>query len=196
MAIHNDDLFRREMADVTPIQSNDMVVPKRPEKSTLREQLRRNAATDASQPGNPLSLPESVPSLDPHDVVGHKKNGVQEGVFRKLRLGKYEVQSTLDLHRVRLKDAHSLVYEFLTHSYEQGLRTVVISHGKGQFSSRPALLKSYVVHWLDEFDLVLAYHSAPAKGGGAGATQVLLRKNSQARQENRGFFREAGRHTR
>jgi DNA-nicking Smr family endonuclease len=66
----------------------------------------------------------------------------------------------------------------------------MITHGKGIHSPVPARLKSYVFHWLEEFDLVLAYHTARPEHGGAGATYVMVRKSSEARRENREHFRE------
>ena len=33
----------------------------------------------------------------------YKKDGVQDGVFRKLRLGKYPITAKLDLHRRTLR---------------------------------------------------------------------------------------------
>ena len=84
----------------------------------------------------------------------------------------------------------------LENAHNNGMRTVLISHGKGLHSERPGFLKSYVMHWLEESRLVLAYHSTPANRGGSGATQVLVRKNSQARQNNREFFIEAGKQQR
>ena len=141
---------------------------------------------------NPLTVPEQVQPVGPLDIVGLKKDGVQEGVYRKLRLGKYEPQDVLDLHRVRLMDARNLVQQFLENAHNNGMRTVLISHGKGLHSERPGFLKSYVMHWLEESYLVLAFHSTPANRGGSGATQVLVRKNGQARQRNREFFIEAG----
>ncbi|EKF74983.1 Smr domain-containing protein [Alcanivorax hongdengensis A-11-3] len=198
MSSHDEDLFRQEMADVVPQKPDNRVTPApSARKDTLREQLRRAAAvSDQRQDGNPLTVPEQVESVGPHDIVGLKKNGVQEGVYRKLRLGKYEAQDVLDLHRVRLMEARQQVHRFLVRAHEQGLRAVLISHGKGQHSERPGLLKSYVMHWLEEFDLVLAFHTAPQNRGGTGATYALLRKNSQSRQKNREFFMEAGKNNR
>lgn len=194
MGNFDDDLFRREMTDVAPLQEDDRVylVPRRT--PTLSQRLRRaSAIARPNQDPNPLTVPEQVAQAGPHDIVGLKKNGVQEGVYRKLRLGKYEVQERLDLHRVRLMDARDQVYLFIRESQELGLRTVLISHGKGHHSARPALLKSYVLHWLEEFDQVLAFHSAPANQGGAGVTLALLRKTSSASQKNREFFHERSR---
>lgn len=190
---NDDDLFRQEMADVVPIKSDKRVTPANgPRKETLREKLRRGAAMDDASDPNPLSLPEQVPQVGPYDIVGLKKNGVQEGVYRKLRLGKYEAKNVLDLHRVRLKDARKQVYQFLAEAHEEGLRTVLISHGKGEHSARPGVLKSHVIYWLEESPMVLAFHSAPQNKGGAGATYVMVRKSPGARQRTREFYMEAG----
>lgn len=196
MATDDDDLFRQEMADVTPIKPDNRATSRPPRENSLREQLRRAAAMDDRRDPNPLTVPEQVPQIGPMDIVGVKKNGVQEGVYRKLRLGKYDAQDLLDLHRVRLMDARNRVQAFLENAHELGLRSVLINHGKGVHSERPGFLKSYVMHWLGESHLVLAYHSAPQNRGGSGATYVLIRKNSQSRQRNREFFMEAGKQQR
>lgn len=197
MSSHDDDLFRQEMADVTPIKPDGRAESARPHREdSIREQLRRAAAVDDKRDSNPLTVPEQVEPIGPLDIIGVKKNGVQEGVYRKLRLGKYEAQDVLDLHRVRLMDARSQVHQFLVRAHENSLRAVLISHGKGLHSERPGFLKSYVMHWLQESHLVLAYHTAPANRGGTGATYVLIRKNSEARQQNRAFFMEAGKNNR
>jgi DNA-nicking Smr family endonuclease len=44
------------------------------------------------------------------------------------------------------------------------------------------------MHWLEESDLVLAWHSAQPRHGGTGATYVLVRKSSDARQQTRERF--------
>lgn len=197
MASNDDDLFRREMADVTPIKQDARAEAARPRRQdSIREQLRRAAAVDDKRDANPLTVPEQVEPIGPLDIIEVKKNGVQEGVYRKLRLGKYEAQDVLDLHRVRLMEARDQVNQFLTRAHENSLRAVLISHGKGLHSERPGFLKSYVMHWLQESHLVLAYHTAPQNRGGTGATFVLIRKNSQARQQNREFFMEAGKNNR
>lgn len=194
MAHHDDDLFRREMVGVAPLRDDDRVqTPPRREPSLAQRLRRASAIARPNHDPNPLTVPERVPEAGPHDIVGLKKNGVQEGVYRKLRLGRYEPQARLDLHRVRLMDARDRVYLFIREAQQNGQRTVLINHGKGHHSPRPGLLKSYVLHWLSEFDQVLAFHSAPANQGGAGVTLVLLRKTATASQKNREFFHERSR---
>lgn len=190
----NDDdreLFDRELSGVRPLKQDRVAPPVGARKPTLAQQARRAAAQ--ALPGathEPLSLPEQVAEVGPHDLLGQKKNGVQEGVYRKLRLGKYEPQARLDLHRVKLVEARLMVMDFIHGAYRQGLRTVLITHGKGQHSVTPGKMKSYVLHWLQEWDLVLAYHSAQPRHGGAGTTYVLLRKAPQAKQQTREHFHQ------
>ena len=195
MKDRDDELFRSEIGDVRPIGRHDRII-NRPTAAGPAELARRRAAMAVRQDPNPLTVPESIPQIGPHDVVGHKKNGVQEGVYRKLRLGKYTIQATLDLHRLLVREAREEVYRFINESHQAGLRTVLITHGKGNHSPTPGRLKSHVIHWLDEWPLVLAYHSAKPGNGGAGATYVMLRKSAQSKQSNRETFREAPRHQR
>lgn len=187
MSQQDEDIFLREMHGVRRLPEEPLVVASARQSPTLSQLARRQAADrDPANPGKELlSLPEQVREVGPHDLVGLKKDGVQEGVYRKLRLGKYEPQSRLDLHRVTLRDARIQVIDFLNTGYQHGLRTVLITHGKGYHSVTPGRLKSYVLHWLEEWDLVLAFHSAKPWHGGAGATYVLLRKAPEASLRNR-----------
>lgn len=195
MKDRDENLFQSEVGDVRPIGRHDRII-RRPAPADPAALARRISATEAGRRGdpNPLTLPESVPAVDPHDLVGRKKDGVQEGVYRKLRLGKYEVQASIDLHRLLVREAREQVYRFLVSSHQSGLRTVLITHGKGLHSESPGRLKSHVIHWLDESPLVLAYHSARPANGGAGATYALLRKSPENKQRNREMFGEAARH--
>jgi len=191
MAENDDELFLREMRGVSPLPASDRIAPAREGNHPGRERRRLAAAgLDATQ--NPLTLPDQVEEVGPLDIVGEKKNGVQEGVYRKLRLGKYEYGDHLDLHRVRLRDAVDEVNSFLQHAFDRNQRTVLITHGKGLHSARPGVMKSYVMHWLRQSDLVLAWHSAQPRHGGTGATYVLIRKSADARQHNREHFSQGG----
>lgn len=182
------DLFRSQVGPVQRIQNDRVRAAPRRHRSAAAEQARREAAENRSRDPNPLTLPAEVPLVGPHDVVGNRKDGVQEGVFRKLRLGKYEVQARLDLHQVTLADARRQTDAFLRESHERGLRTVMITHGKGRHSPEPARMKSHVLHWLAEHPLVLAWHTAIPAHGGAGSTYVLLRKSAEQKKKTRERF--------
>lgn len=177
----DNDLFLDAMQDVTPLPTGgNRVAPARKPAPTLADIARQQAA-QAIPPkadDNPLTLPDDLPLCDPHDLSGLRKNGVQEGVYRKLRLGQYPVQDSLDLHRLNLKDARAQVHLFLERAHRQGLRTLLVTHGKGA----TGLMKSHCWHWLTQHPLVLAWHSATPRQGGAGATLVLIRKQAKPAQ--------------
>jgi DNA-nicking Smr family endonuclease len=42
-----------------------------------------------------------------------KKIEVQDGIFRKLRLGKYNIQVPLDLHKQNMQQASESLWQFL-----------------------------------------------------------------------------------
>jgi DNA-nicking Smr family endonuclease len=131
-----------------------------------------------------LTLAE-VPPVAPHDVVGWKDTGVQEGVYRYLRLGRYPIEASLDLHRKTVAEAREALLDFVRRARRAGWRSVLISHGRGERSPTPARIKSYVTHWLEQIPEVIAFHSAERRHGGAGSVYVLLRKNQDAREKNR-----------
>lgn len=173
-----DALFQEAVQDVKPLVQED--IPPLSRRITLpspgQEERRQAAqARPRTLDDNPLTLPEHLEPCDPHDIGGEKKNGVQEGVYRKLRLGHYTIQNSIDLHRLTLKEARAEVHTFLQAAHKSGLRTLLVTHGKGA----AAVLKSHTWHWLREHPLVLAWHSAPPRQGGAGATLVLIRKNAR-----------------
>ena len=188
MKPEEDDLFLQEMTGVKPIPQTKVVEAPRSGAPTDAQLARREAAiADAPLDPNHLST-EYVEMVDPHDVLEYKANGVQEGVYRKLRLGKYSSEAVLDLHRKTLQQARLEVFEFVRDSYRFGLRTVMILHGKGERSNPPALLKSYVNKWLPSMPEVMAFHSAQKKDGGAGAMYILLKKNETHKQQNREHY--------
>lgn len=189
MGENERELFLAEMKDVVPLPASDRVLVRPAQEPPTPGLLRRREmASDDAQPTNRLTIPERVREVGPLDIVGERKDGVQEGVYRKLRLGKYDISARLDLHRVKVRDACDQVQQFLLDAWQHNLRTVLITHGKGVHSPVPGVMKSYVMHWLEESDLVLAWHSAQPRHGGTGATYVLVRKSSDARQQTRERF--------
>ncbi|WP_417604353.1 DNA endonuclease SmrA [Oceanimonas baumannii] len=145
---------------------------------------RRAAQTDTEATEQALSL-DHVKLLRPDDMVSYKKAGVQEGVFKKLRLGKYPCEARLDLHHHTVERARDALLNFLHGCLRRNIRSVIIVHGKGERSQPPALLKSYVSGWLPQLAEVLACHSALRQHGGSGCLYVLLRKSEQAKQDTR-----------
>ncbi|MCL9782129.1 DNA endonuclease SmrA [Vibrio sp. S4M6] len=182
---HDDlDLFKEMMADVKPIQ-NDTSELKKAFHSTDTHAAKRQAAMSLDKDDPDYLSVDHAPMKKPDDIVEFKRDGVQEGVYRKLRLGKYPIQAKLDLHRKTLEEARSEVVKFLKQCIHLDIRTVIIVHGKGEKSNPPALMKSYVSHWLEQIKDVQCAHSAQRHHGGSGAVYVLLRKSAEKKSENR-----------
>lgn len=181
----DDALFLAEMDGVAPLAASHLRVrAESPDAPSLAQLARRQAAANTAKDSNTLTLGE-VPPVDPFDEIAFKRDGVQTGVYRKLRLGRYPQEATLDLHRMTVREAREAVWRFVHDAQRAGLRSVIITHGRGDRSETPGRLKSYVAHWLPTLPLVLAFHSAQRHHGGYGACYVLLRKNAEKRQDNR-----------
>lgn len=179
------EAFLREMRGVRPIKIEPRVrLASRDRAVDINGEQRRAAAVAESVGEQNFLSAEHVPPVDPLDVLAFKRPGVQNGVYRKLRLGKYLVDARLDLHRLNVEQARRSVYQFVADCMEQDIRCALITHGKGVGRAQPALLKSCVAHWLPQFQEVLAFHSAQTAHGGTGATYLLLRKSERKRQEN------------
>ena len=194
----NDDeefLFQQEMKGVEPLQRSVRVALKRD--ATDAESLQRRRATAVAEQGDRNVLSDAgIEALDPWYVLDYKSPGIQNGVFRKLKQGRYEAEARLNLHRMSVKKARLEVFEFIEQAQALGLRTVLLIHGKGENSPgrglerEPAsVIKGYVNHWLQQLSSVLAFHSARPGHGGTGAVYVLLRKGDDAKQANRDRFR-------
>lgn len=188
MSISEDELFLQEMAGVKPITVAPRVALRKGSLATANAAARQRAASAEVTPvsdGNPLAM-RDIDRVGPHDAVGYKRPGIQEGVFRKLRLGKYETEARLDLHKRTLEQARSDVYRFIQECIEHDIRCVLMLPGKGDRNIKdPALLKSYLSYWLTELDDVHAFHTAQPHHGGSGAFYVLLRKSDRKKQSAR-----------
>ena len=117
--------------------------------------------------------------------LAFRRDGVQQGVLDKLRTGKYNQQASLNLLRQPVEACRQQLFSFLLQSLQDGLRNVLIIHGKGRDDNSHAnIVRSYVARWLTEFDDVQVYCTALPHHGGSGACYVALRKSAQAKQEN------------
>ncbi|NNC54211.1 MAG: DNA endonuclease SmrA [Pseudomonadales bacterium] len=191
------------MQGVQPLKKADKVrLPKKqPLNSEQAAARKRRAEGDANSTGTGASgiaegggdyqagnfvSDDYVEMLKPDALLAYKKPGIQEGVYRKLRLGKYPLQARLDLHRKTVKEARREVFEFIRDCESQELRCLLILHGKGDRNpERPAILKSYTAKWLQEIEQVMAFHTAQQNHGGAGAVYVLLRKSERLKEKTR-----------
>ena len=180
------DSFFAEMQDVKPIPSNDKAQLHDPAAALAEKQKRASLqASIRDKLKNPLSM-EGVKPVPPDDFIQFQQPGIQDGVFKKLRLGKYPLEIILSLAGKALDESRDLLYQNVRSGHEKGVRALLIKHGRGENSKPyPALKKSYVNHWLRELEEVIAFHTAQPMHGGFGATYVLLKKHPQQKLINR-----------
>lgn len=180
----DDDTFSHLLDDdVQPLKQDERVRLSRREKDTPGvDERRKSAAEEVSRATDPLtSTPMEM--VDPLAVLSFKQPGVQNGVFRNLRLGKYTLDARLDLHRMTVDIARKRLYQFIQDCIAHDVRAALVTHGKGLGRDNPAVLKSCVAHWLPEMPEVLAFHTAQQHHGGYGATYILLKKSDRKKRE-------------
>jgi len=187
--MQDDDLFASEMSGVTPLK-------REPRERLLKTEAvdvsqRRQAATQSGVRSDNHLSDDGVPPLDAWYVLEFKRPGIQNGVYRKLRLGHYDIEARLDLHRFTVAEARTEIWSFFKEARRLGLRTLLITHGKGfgnKEKSGSGVLKGYVNRWLRDVEDVQAFHSAQPQHGGTGSVYVLLRKSEDKKRENRERF--------
>ncbi len=113
-------------------------------------------------------------------------NGLDSRLVRKLRAGEFAQQAHLDLHGMTAEEAKLAVRQFLLRALRAGHRCVLLIHGRGHNSpDRRSVLKESLKGWLTRGELaqiVLAFSTARACDGGAGATYVLLRRQRRPKR--------------
>ncbi|TYL49097.1 DNA endonuclease SmrA [Marinomonas sp. IMCC 4694] len=178
-------LFAQEVADIKRLEKSEVYLGKKG--SPVDFLPRQKAATIAQEADrNPLSQ-DYVEKVEPSDVLEYKRSGVQDGVFKRLRQGKYGIEARLDLHRHTVAQAREQVYQFADDCLRNDIRVAIIVHGKGDRTPDPdsrAMIKSYINKWLKDLDQVMAFHSAQRYHGGLGSVYVLFKKTEKARLED------------
>ena len=127
--MQDDNLFASEMGDVTPLKRDPRERLIKTE--TVDASRRRQAATQMTARSDNFLSDDGVPPLDAWYVLDFKRSGIQNGVYRKLRLGQYETEARLDLHRYTVAEARRELWSFFKEARRLGLRTLLITHGKG-----------------------------------------------------------------
>ena len=177
-------LFLSEMAGVTPLPKDPRGHVDKP-----RPQPRVNAR-DGTDPLDELRDLVEGRGVFYLQCTDEYMEGVAPGVDRRLaqRLhrGDFTVQAQCDLHGHTVDEARVAMQRFVTQASSAGQRCVRVIHGRGRNSRdhRP-VLKEQVQLWLSRgrlSRLVLAFATAPAADGGAGAVYVLLRRVARQRK--------------
>ena len=121
------------------------------------------------------------------DVQQVRSTEMDKRRFDQLRKGKIAIEATLDLHGLNQAQARAGLIRFVSTSYQQSKRCILVITGKGKsqktsdefFDSDKGVLKRQLPFWLNEPECkpyVLKHVQAVQKHGGGGAFYIYLRK--------------------
>jgi DNA-nicking Smr family endonuclease len=173
------EAFRAAVRDVTPLAQTPSVAGLAAPKPRARPRIKPAPMAGDLPLVDGLPADESAPAADAvsgEQALSFQRTGVRIQVMRRLRRGFYPIDDELDLHGLSQMAARGQLAEFIARSRDRGCRCVRIIHGKGYRSgARGPVLKTAVNLWLRRLPDVMAFVSARAMDGGAGAMYVLLR---------------------
>jgi len=114
---------------------------------------------------------------------GERVEGLAQGIDRqhllRLRRGEWRVERRVDLHGLTAPEARRELVSELQDAVAEGVRCVLVIHGRGLHSESGPVLRDGVLGWLTTPPLaarVMAFASALPRDGGPGASYVLLRR--------------------
>jgi DNA-nicking Smr family endonuclease len=165
--------FQEAMNGVTPLKNNKKV---RLKTGANPRKLIKPVRSD--QDDLPFSEAHDIDEVDGETFISYKQTGISNKSLRKLSKGQYNVDAILDLHGKSIEEAIKAVNSFLQQCLREGIRVVLIIHGKGRNSQMP-ILKNKLNLWLRELNAVLAFCSAAPTHGSRGAIYVLLKRNTE-----------------
>ncbi|NND89247.1 MAG: DNA mismatch repair protein MutS [Granulosicoccus sp.] len=166
-------LFRQAVGDVRSVDNDRVEADNRP----TRPAVRPAEEDDRSVMQSLLDELSEADLLETGEHLSYTQPGVQRTVLRKLKNGRYSIQSEIDLHGLTVKQARQELADFLHAAQERRHLCVRVIHGKGRRTSeRSPRLKPAVSQWLQRNSQVLAFCSARMNDGGTGAVYVLLKR--------------------
>jgi DNA-nicking Smr family endonuclease len=174
-----EDLLSREMQDVTPLKKDGHTRVSGPPPARAR----RTQTDEAEALAELYDLVAGRTGFDITDTDEYMEgciSGLDTHLVRKLRQGDFSRQAALDLHGMTVEEAQAEVERFLTKAVRDGLRCVLLIHGRGRNSpGQVPVLKDRLKMWLTRSKLakiILAFATARQHDGGLGALYVLLRR--------------------
>lgn len=177
MNLDDKSLFLGAMEDVQPLKRGNDVHwhPERNPRPTQRLDVLQldNFLTTGYLDILPLTTP-----------LEFKREGLQNGVLDKLRLGKYDQQASLNLLRRPVEQCRQMLFAFVVQAQKEGLRNLLIVHGKGRKITRTLI--SCVAIWRAGWSNCPRYRrSARPRHSMAAAERVTSRCANPPRRNRR-----------
>lgn len=184
-----NELFLKEMADVTPIPREDRIEyrsnsgpPAGPDHDSEDETLLKL--------DNLVKFGTGFVVADTPEYIEGRGYNVHPEITKRLHRGDFSIQAHIDLHGLGVEDARNAFELFLTDSITTGKKAVLIVHGRGLSSPDKPVLKTRVIQWLTcgpWRKWVIAFSSARSCDGGTGATYALLRQRPLTKRYRKGI---------
>jgi DNA-nicking Smr family endonuclease len=171
-------LFESAVGAVHPLRGKGRAVPAPP--------------SHPRRPSFPDNAVQTMPVDDAAFALRHTDEyfegcvlGLDPAVMARLRGGLYSREKHLDLHGMNARQAVDALYSFIKDAYMRSLRCVMVVTGRGRNSpDGVGVLRGLLQDMLCRAPfkrVVLAFCTAGARDGGAGAVYVLLRRHKKHR---------------
>ncbi|MDR2668817.1 MAG: Smr/MutS family protein [Desulfovibrio sp.] len=171
-------LFESAVGSVRPLRGKGRAVPPPP--------------PHRRRPPVPDNTAQTMPVDDTAFTLRHTDEyfegcvlGLDPAVMARLRSGRYSREKHLDLHGMNARQACDALHAFIRDAYMRSLRCVMVVTGRGRNSpDGVGVLRGLLQDMLCRAPfkrVVLAFCTAEARDGGAGAVYVLLRRQKKHR---------------
>lgn len=183
------DLWERVAKTASPLERRETklnVEPPKPQKPPRKAPTRKTIEPFeiGSGAGETAARHSVAPSV--RAAVGAAPLRMDQKAFGRMKRGKIKPEGRIDLHGMRLDEAHGALNAFIHASHARGRRLVLVITGKGRITNddgpipvRAGLLRHQVPDWLMRPPLnalVLQVSQAHQRHGGGGAYYVYLRR--------------------
>ncbi len=175
-----NSVFLDAMEGVRPLAENRKIGKVSPKNTVLRNSVPE--AGDSEEVRKLVNLVlkgEGFSVADTPEYIEGTGYNVRPDITRRLHQGDFSIQAHLDLHGHTSSSARQVFEDFMRRSIYSGKRAVLVIHGRGLSSPGEPVLKAKMLEWLTRSawrKWVIAFASARAHDGGAGATYILLRE--------------------
>jgi DNA-nicking Smr family endonuclease len=177
----DDAILREALAGVRPLVNGG------PARIAIQPRLERSVVSEdaevLAQLSDLVSGQGTFELTETDEYVEGARVGLDPRIVSRLRRGEFSVQAHIDLHGMIQVNAKEALTQFILESVRKGWRAVLVVHGRGRRSpGGQPVLKHATAEWLSHGTIggyVLAFTTARAYDGGAGAVWVLLRRERQ-----------------
>ena len=129
------------------------------------------------------TLTAKTKSIDKKPInftVHNNQSGLSKKNIRELRSGKFQIETSLDLHGYRVIEAEKAFFSFLLRCLNLNIRNILVITGKGNEGN--GKIKQSLPIWLNNPKIskfVYVYSFASKKDGGEGAYYIRLRNTKK-----------------